>query len=164
MFDQMRLKRRAQQLQSTPRTDELTRYLSTPSEPVDNPIAWWYNHRHIYPRLSRMALDYLSIPGKSARLMRSYCFSIAIVTYMSVIILATSVAVERFFSQGRILLSHVRNRLSAELTRAVLCVGQWSKLKLVTDEDVLAVTAEPELEGEESISELTNGWDHIAIS
>src|SRR6266478_3678755 len=43
--------------------DELDRYLSTDPEHVQNPLAWWHERRKMYPTLSRMALDYLSIPG-----------------------------------------------------------------------------------------------------
>jgi hypothetical protein len=42
---------------------ELDRYLNADVEHVANPIAWWCEHRGTYPRLSRMALDYLTIPG-----------------------------------------------------------------------------------------------------
>ncbi|KIL65169.1 hypothetical protein M378DRAFT_52957, partial [Amanita muscaria Koide BX008] len=94
--------------------DELAIYLSTDIESVNDPIKWWYEHRPVFPRLSRMALDYLTIP-------------------------ATSVDVERLFSRGRILLSHLRNRMSAQTTRALLCLGSWSRLKLVKDEDVRKV-------------------------
>ena len=44
--------------------DELDRYLSTDPEHVTNAIAWWYEKRYVYPRLHRMALDYLTIPGR----------------------------------------------------------------------------------------------------
>jgi len=44
--------------------DKLDRYLSTDPEHVTDPIAWWYEKRSVYPRLHRMALDYLTIPGK----------------------------------------------------------------------------------------------------
>lgn len=43
--------------------DELDRYLSTDVEAVEDVIRWWVEHRGKYPRLSRMALDYLTIPG-----------------------------------------------------------------------------------------------------
>ena len=45
--------------------DEITRYLNTGSEHVKNEdlLIWWYEHRHVYPHLSRMALDYHTIPG-----------------------------------------------------------------------------------------------------
>src|ERR1700678_1679552 len=44
-------------------TDELDKYLSQAIEKVRDPIAWWWDHHKVYPRLSAMALDYLSIPG-----------------------------------------------------------------------------------------------------
>src|ERR1700678_3905814 len=44
-------------------TDELDEYLSQAIEKVRDPIAWWWDHQKAYPRLSAMALDYLSIPG-----------------------------------------------------------------------------------------------------
>ena len=43
--------------------DELERYLSTDPEHVTDVCAWWYEQRLVYPRLHRMALDYLTIPG-----------------------------------------------------------------------------------------------------
>jgi hypothetical protein len=55
-----------------------------------------------------MALDFLSIP-------------------------ATSTEVERVFSRGRLLLPYVRNRLSAQSTRALLCLGYWSKAGFVDE-------------------------------
>jgi hypothetical protein len=72
---------------------------------------------------------------------------------------ATSTDVERVFSQGRIVLSHIRNRLSAESTRALLCLGNWSLLGYVKDKDITAVTVLPELVAEEE--ELEQGWDAI---
>ena len=45
--------------------DELNRYLSTDPEPVPDMIVWWHSHQAMFPSLSRMALDYLSIPGMS---------------------------------------------------------------------------------------------------
>lgn len=44
--------------------DEVTHYLNLGAEEeCDDPIEWWWTHRKKYPNLSRMALDYLSIPG-----------------------------------------------------------------------------------------------------
>lgn len=45
--------------------DEVDRYLATDTEEVANPLLWWWERRSMYPCLSRMALDYLSIPGTS---------------------------------------------------------------------------------------------------
>ena len=44
--------------------DELDTYLSTDPEHVTDSIAWWYEKRYVYPRLHRMALDYLTVPGE----------------------------------------------------------------------------------------------------
>jgi hypothetical protein len=46
--------------------DELERYLSTDPEFVPDVLSWWYEQQHVYPCLSRMAIDYLSIPGMFA--------------------------------------------------------------------------------------------------
>ena len=43
--------------------DELQCYLATDIEDVKDGLMWWYEKRSMYPRLSRMACDYLSIPG-----------------------------------------------------------------------------------------------------
>jgi hypothetical protein len=58
-------------------------------------------------------------------------------------------------------LSHVRNRLSAQSTRALMCLGNWSLLGFVKDRDICAVTVQPEVEGEEE--ELPEGWDAITV-
>ena len=73
---------------------------------------------------------------------------------------ATSTDVERVFSQGRILLSHIRNRLSVQSTRALICLGSWSLMGYVKDKDIMAVTVIPEVAGNEE--ELAEGWDSIS--
>ena len=57
--------------------------------------------------------------------------------------------VERVFSKGRLCLSHVRNRLSAQTTRALLCVGEWSRLDLVAADDLNSAALLPDIDGEE---------------
>lgn len=42
---------------------ELDLYLQADTEEVDDPIMWWHKRRDVYPALSRMALNYLTIPG-----------------------------------------------------------------------------------------------------
>jgi hypothetical protein len=79
--------------------------------------------------------------------------------------LATSVDVERVFSYGGLLVSYIRNRLSAQTTRALLCLGQWSLLGFIHDNDVLKVTQLPEGprrddHGEGDV-EFSDGWDTI---
>ena len=60
------------------------------------------------------------------------------------------------------MLSHVRSRLSAQSSRAVLCVGEWSHLGLVKNEDVTAVAKLPEVEGDEEAEK--DGWDLIQVA
>jgi hypothetical protein len=50
--------------QSTGKSNELDDYLRQPVENVPDALTWWINHAHVYPTLSQMALDYLSIPGE----------------------------------------------------------------------------------------------------
>ena len=76
-------------------------------------------------------------------------------------LLATSVGVERTFSKGRLLLSHIRNRLSVQSTRALMCLGVWSVLGYVRDRDINGITALEEVVGEERIEELSADWDAI---
>jgi hypothetical protein len=86
---------------------------------------------------------------------------ILFLTFHSIILLATSVGVERTFSKGRLLLSHVRNRLSVQSTRALMCLGVWSLQGYVRDNDIKEVTALEELVGEERMDELSADWDSI---
>jgi hypothetical protein len=98
-----------------------------------------------------MALNYLSIPGEW--LQNLLCLPLLTVA------IATSTDVERVFSQGRIVLSHIWNHLSAQSTHALLCLGNWSVLGYVKDKDITAITVLPEVEGDEE--ELEEGWDAI---
>ena len=132
--------------------DELERFLSMDPEHVEDVLLWWFKHKHIYPWLHRMALDYLKIPGiifdsKSPLLIE--------------FLLATSVEVERTFSQGRLVLSHVRSQLSVQSTRALLCLGMWSLMGFVRDGDVKAAVVVPELIGDEPEEELAYDWDAL---
>jgi hypothetical protein len=45
--------------------NELDQYLAKPLKKVRDPIAWWWDHRASYPKLSKMAYDYLSVPRMS---------------------------------------------------------------------------------------------------
>lgn len=117
MFDAARANRKKT---AGPVVDELDRYLSSDADPtINSPLAWWISQdaRAAYPNLSRMAVSYLTIP-------------------------ATSVAVEQLFSKGRIFVSHLRNGLSAESIRALLCLNNWRTLGFIKDDDILSVTRE----------------------
>ena len=98
-----------------------------------------------------MALDYLTIPGECIIYIPSHI--------LNILSIATSTDVERIFSRGRLLLSHVCNRLSVQSTRALMCLGTWSELGYVRDEDVLAVTVQADLADDEM--ELPEDWDAI---
>lgn len=63
--------------------------------------------------------------------------------------LATSVEVERVFSRGRLLLTHVRNRMIAESTRASICLGVWAQHGLVDTADMFDAAQLPEVEENE---------------
>lgn len=112
---------------------EIVRYLAADIEKTDNPLKWWHDRRAVYPQLAQMGLDYLSIPP-------------------------TSVDVERLFSRGRLLLSHVRSRLSVDSTRALLCLGAWSLLGLVKNEDVKRMSSMPDVvDGEDVLDDCWAG-------
>ena len=64
------------------------------------------------------------------------------------------------FSQGQLLLSHIRNCLSVQLTQALLCLGVWSQMGYVRDQDIKAATILPEVELEE-VEDLQEDWDAI---
>ena len=96
-----------------------------------------------------MALDYLSIPGMP--------FFHLLLCSPDIFCAATSVDVERTFSQGRLLLSHVRSRLAVQSTRVLLCLGVWSLMGYVDDGDVKAAAMLPDVIGDEE--DLPNDWD-----
>jgi hypothetical protein len=68
--------------------------------------------------------------------------------------LATSVDVERTFSKGRLLLSHIRNRLSVESTHALLCLNNWGQQGFVNKEHLQEAASLPEVDDEESDVEM----------
>ena len=76
-------------------------------------------------------------------------------------ILATPVDVERVFSQGRIILSHLRGHLSVQSTRALMCLGVWSRLGYVKDSDIKPVVTLPEVPAFGKEDDLEVGWDTI---
>ncbi|TFK80830.1 hypothetical protein K466DRAFT_503204, partial [Polyporus arcularius HHB13444] len=58
---------------------------------------------------------------------------------------------------------HVRNRLSAQSIRALLCLGEWSLLDLISDSDVEKVVDKlEELDSDEEVL-LEDGWDRIKL-
>lgn len=76
--------------------------------------------------------------------------------------LATSVNVERIFSKGCILLSHLRSWLSVQSTHVLMYLGEWSSMGFVKDSDIIAAAALSEVDGEEE--ELGQDWDAINVN
>ena len=65
------------------------------------------------------------------------------------------------FSQGRIVLSHLRSRLSVQSTRALMCLGVWSRLGYVQDVDIKAVVSLPEIPADGKEDDLPQDWDGL---
>lgn len=65
--------------------------------------------------------------------------------------LASSVSVERGFSRGRILISHLRNRLRSGTVRALMCFGDWSREDFMTNEELVAFLTELDVDNDDVI-------------
>ena len=52
-----------------------------------------------------------------------------------------SIDVEHLFSKGNILIPHLHNCLSSQLICALLCLGSWSVLGYVKNDDVKKVVS-----------------------
>lgn len=139
-------------LKSTALVDEITLYLSAEPVNVNNAIKWWCEKQRTYPQLSRMALDYLTIPGT--------CLVYFYYSNLTCRVVATSTDVERLFSRGRLILSHTRSRLSVASTRSLLCLGSWSLKGLVRDEDVTSVAMLDEIQGKIELDKLGDLLKH----
>lgn len=100
--------KRPKQPAALPTQDELALYLSEP--PVDNiayksdPIAWWRDVGVVrFPRLSYMAVDFLTIPSSSAE-------------------------TERDFSSCGRMVTPLRCRLRRHIVAMAQCLRSWSKV------------------------------------
>lgn len=134
--------------------DELERYLAVPVIGCTDALEWWSDRRTNFPHLSRMALNYLSIPGTSFCVLHSAALLMTISP-------ATSVDVERVFSRSRLVLPYVRNQLTAQSTRTILCLSSWSLAGYAAKDDVKDVAEMSDVEGEGSDYEMEDGWDAI---
>jgi len=92
-----------------------------------------------------MALNYLSVPGM--------CSFLRFKLILLILSLATSVDVERVFSKGRLILSHTRNRLSVESTRALMCLNNWTSAGYVNKQDIEDTAGLPDVNGDEEDDE-----------
>ena len=118
---------------------------------MDDVLMWWHEHSAMYPHLSQMALDYLTVPGESCSFQLQGNLTHVHCSYICWC--GTCI-------HGWLVLSHVRSRLSAQSTQALVCLGSWSLGGLVVDSDVLAVGSLADVEGDEE-QELGESWDDI---
>ncbi|EPZ36066.1 HAT dimerization domain-containing protein [Rozella allomycis CSF55] len=82
---------------------ELDEYLNQPTvDATIQPLNWWKSNELMFPTLSKMAKDYLAIPG-------------------------TSASSERLFSSGRQLITDFRCSLSPATIQACMCLKGWLK-------------------------------------
>ncbi|PPQ81810.1 hypothetical protein CVT25_013646 [Psilocybe cyanescens] len=112
--------------------DELDCYLAAEVKDVKDALMWWYNRCSTFPCLFQMVCDYLSVP-------------------------ATTLNVERTFSQGCLMLPHVCNCLNVQSTHDLMCVGSWSVLGLIKDSNLKAVLRVDITEEQD----LAEDWDAI---
>jgi hypothetical protein len=61
--------------------------------------------------------------------------------------------VERVFSKGRLILSHTRNRLSVESTRALMCLNNWTSAGYINNQDIEDAAGLPDVKEEDDDNE-----------
>ncbi|KAH7119176.1 ribonuclease H-like domain-containing protein [Dactylonectria macrodidyma] len=86
--------------------DEIKAYFELPQRPVADPLAWWIARKDEYPRLAKMALDYLTIPS-------------------------TACECERCFSRTKLTIGTQRHSLRAETIEMLACLKIWVRNKRV---------------------------------
>ena len=59
-------------------------------------------------------------------------------------------------------MSHIHNCLSVQSTCALLCLGAWSQMDYVKDQDIKAAIVLPEVELDE-VEDLPEDWDTIYV-
>ena len=129
--------------------NELQKYLNSSAlDDIKDAFSWWVANWLTYLHLSWMASDYFSIPGM--------CL---VITINSICCICSDNCVERIFSKGRLVLSHVCNGLSVQSTQALICLGTWSKISFMKDKDVTEAVRLPDIKGNED--GLDCDWDNI---
>ncbi|KAK8036735.1 hypothetical protein PG994_015232 [Apiospora phragmitis] len=111
--------------------DEYQRWAFIDREPgdfdVNDPIQYWHKHRHQYPKLSRMALDFLTIQSMSAEY-------------------------ERLFSSAGRLLDDSRSSLGITIVAFSMTLRSWYRAGIIRDIDpiFLSITEEVQRRGLEA--------------
>lgn len=93
---------------------------------------YWYERRHKYPRLSRMALDFLTIPAMS-----SEC--------------------ERLFSSAGRMMTQQRTSLAAAMVSMCQALRSWYRSGIARDMDTLLVSIQ-----EEGLLKTLARWDEMS--
>lgn len=148
IFDKLPLLASIQSVAVEDELGQLALYLSTDHKNITDPVRWWYEKCKTYPWLSHMATNYLSIPGALRMHSKYYLYSF--------LCIATSVDVEHLFSRGHLILSHTWSCLSVTSTWALLCLGSWSLMGLVRDENVEAVAKLDEVDTQLELNRLAD--------
>ena len=97
--------------------DEYEAWLASSQETdasIENPIQYWHDLRHKYPRLSRMALDFLTIQPMSAE-----C--------------------ERLFSAAGLMVTSQRSRLQAHIIGICQVLRSWLRADIIDELDPMLV-------------------------
>jgi hypothetical protein len=88
-------------------TDEYVEWQKLPREKnMDNPVAYWYDRRLVWPHLASFALDLFAIPAMSAE-------------------------PERIFSSTGRMVRPDRGRLKADIIGAAACLRQWDRNQVI---------------------------------
>jgi hypothetical protein len=114
---------------------ELRNYLNEPTQSfdgVEDVVRWWQMRQETFPNLSKMACNYASVPGMKTSID---------IFYVLQCVIASTVEVERTFSRGRVLLGHLRNRISAETTSRTMDLKAWWDAGII-DISEIVVTSE----------------------
>jgi len=130
--------------------DKLQHYLVVDVKDMKDALMWWHKRHGLFPGLSRMACDYLLIPGEQFKIL-----------HLSKVLnapIATSIDVECIFSCGHLVLPYVCGWLAIQSTGTSLCVGLWSSQGLVRNEDIGAALG---LEETKEEGKLPMDWDII---
>lgn len=113
--------------------DELDQYLALPRVNTDDAIAWWLEptQQKNFPNLSKMAMDYLSIPGMSAE-------------------------PERLFSSTKMTITDRRNRLGGDIIEALECLRSW--LNIMDSEAELVMGLKEDITKETEAAKRQERW------
>jgi hypothetical protein len=125
--------------------NELERYLNEKPDPMvrdSDVLLWWKAHHHEFPWLYQMVINYHTIAGGCILYDTNFVLNSLTVTST-----ATSIDVEHVFNKGHLILSYILNSLSADSTCQLMCLGTWSHMGYIKDQNIRAVTlTEVELE------------------